>query len=88
MLNEAEPAALERVRAVTVAPPTVARHDDLRLLVAVIDRLDTAPDFAEVADRLRALMDRLATGDIGSPPGLEGGQNGAVVALERLSPHT
>ena len=57
------------------------------LLVAVIDRLDVAPASAEVGDGLRALMDRLATGEIGLPPGLEDRLNGAVLAPERLSSH-
>ena len=83
MLTDAERAALERVRAVALAPPTVARHDDLRLLVAVIDRMAEAP--ATVAGGLRAVLDRMDAGMLTAEPAVERRIEGALVAVEILS---
>lgn len=92
-LTDTERTALERVRAVSIAPPQVAAHTDLRVVVAVVDRLDVEgdvtpnaePDLAEVTTILRRLLNQVVAGELHATPGVADRLTGAVLALEVIA---
>ncbi len=87
-LKDTERSALERVRVIAVTPPTVARHDDLRLLLALLDRMIAEPrdlsprtGLASVTASLRAVLDS----DLDAPAAIRQRLVGALLILDLLA---
>jgi hypothetical protein len=66
-------------------PPTVARHEDLRRLVAALDRSADIPDLRSVAATLRILIGHLDAGEVKDQGAVRQRLTGALIAVELLS---